>query len=126
MAKIGLEEIEHLKTVEWLKQMTDLPFYHYANERKCTPMEGVRLMRLGVKPGVADLHLPRSNETYKDLWIELKSKDGRVSEAQANFLRERIEEGSCAEIAYSSEEAIEIIKSFYGLPSTTMGLYRCS
>ncbi len=115
MSKVGEEEIIHLQVVEWLKQKTDLPFFHYANERKCTAMQGMRLKRLGVKPGVADLHLPRSNEAYKDLWIELKSPTGKISKSQADFLRERMGEGSCAYVAYSSEEAIDIIKEFYKL-----------
>ena len=112
---LGPEDIIQIQVVEWLKQKTDLPFYAYASERRCSPQAGALLKRKGVKPGVPDLHLPRPNATYKDLWIELKAPSGSVSDAQAEFLRERIEEGSCCHIAYSSSEAILIIRDFYSI-----------
>ncbi len=115
MASCGQEDLIQIQVVEFLKQCTDLPFYHYAGERKCTPQAGALLKRKGVKAGVADLHLPRPNKTYRDLWIELKTPSGKVSAAQADFLRQRVEEGSCCHIAYSSAEAILMIKAFYSI-----------
>lgn len=115
MGNIGREDLIQVAVVEWLKQCTDLPFYHYAGERQCSAQTGAFLKRKGVKPGVPDLHLPRPNATHKDLWIELKTPTGRVSPAQAEFLRQRIEEGSCAHIAYSADEAILMIKAFYSI-----------
>lgn len=115
MASCGQEDLIQIQVVEFLKQCTDLPFYHYAGERKCTPQAGAFLKRKGVKPGVPDLHLPKPNATHKDLWIELKTPSGRVSPSQAEFLRQRIEEGSCCHVAYSAPEAILMIKEFYGI-----------
>jgi VRR-NUC domain len=113
--RIGPEDIIQIQVCEWLKNNTDLPFYHYANERKASQQYCSILKRKGVKAGVADLHLPRPNDKFKDLWIELKAPLGKISESQAVFLRQRIEEGSCAHIAYSAEEAILMIKEFYDI-----------
>ena len=113
--KIGKEDIIQIQICEWLKQTTDLPYYHYAGERKCTPQYGSMLKRKGTKPGVSDLHFPRPNDTFKDLWIELKAPGGKVTEAQTQFLHDRMTEGSCCHICYSSNEAIGVIKSFYGM-----------
>ncbi len=45
--------------------------------------------------------------------MELKTKTGRLSIAQATFIRERLEDGYMCHIAYSSDEAIQLIKEFY-------------
>lgn len=109
------EAIEHLKVVTWLRFETDIPFYHFANERRCSPQQGAFLKKMGVKAGVSDLFFPRSNKSSKGLWIELKSAKGRASPAQINFMKDmRIENYEC-EVAYSSDEAIYFIKLFYDI-----------
>ena len=109
------EAVEQLKVVEWLKQTTDLPYFHFAGERRCSPQTGAFLKRMGVKAGVSDLFLPRGNAAHKALWLELKTETGRASMAQMKFMREMRLENYACEIAYGSEEAIFYIKSFYGM-----------
>lgn len=46
--------------------------YHIANERKCSPKQGARLKRMGVRSGVSDYHLPIARGVYHSLWVELK------------------------------------------------------
>ena len=57
--------------------------YHIPNERKCTPQQGARLKRMGVKSGVPDLHLPVARGAYHGLYLEMKTEKGRVSANQA-------------------------------------------
>ena len=47
--------------------------YHIPNERKCTPQQGARLKRMGVKSGVPDLHLPVARGVYHGLYLEMKT-----------------------------------------------------
>jgi hypothetical protein len=112
---MNAEAIEQLKVVEWLRQTTDIPFFHIANERKTTPQMGAFLARMGVRSGVSDLFLPRGNHVSKGLWLEMKTENGRASLNQIAFQREMRLERYGAEVAYGAEEAIMYIKSFYGL-----------
>lgn len=109
------EQIEQIKVHEFVKQCTDLPFIHIANERKCSAQQGALLKRMGVMPGASDIFIPRSNGTLHGLFIELKTKSGKVSDNQNIFIEKMIFEDYGAMIAYGAEEAILIIKSFYRL-----------
>lgn len=109
------EAVIQVQIVEWLKQTTDLPFYHFAGERKCSPQTGVFLKRMGVKAGVSDLFFPRGNLSAKGLWLELKGEKGRASAAQLTFLKDMRLEGYAAEVSYGYNEAIFYIKSFYDI-----------
>lgn len=109
------EAIEQIKVCEFLRQCTDIPFIHIANERATSPTKGAMLKRMGVRAGVSDLFLPRKNNENSGLWIELKSELGRASVAQMNFIKEMKAEGYSAEVCYGAQEAIDLIKSFYGI-----------
>lgn len=107
------EKIEHIKVVEWLKQCTDLPYLHIANERTSTPQHGLQLKRMGVVAGVSDLFLPRGNGSLSGMWLEMKAKGGKLSDAQKKFQLNMAAENYGTYVAYSAEEAILMIKSFY-------------
>ena len=113
--KIGAEAIEQIIVVEWLKQCTDLPFFHIAGERKCSPQYGAFLKRLGTKPGVSDLFFPRASKSFSGMFMELKTLKGKPTVEQISFLEEMKKEGYFGIICYGSKEAIETIKIFYGL-----------
>ena len=109
------EAIEHLKVVHWIRSETTLPFFHFANERRCSPQQGAFLKKMGVRAGVSDLFFPRSNSYYKGLWIELKTEKGRASVAQLNFMKEMRLENYACEVSYGADDAIFHIKSFYDM-----------
>lgn len=113
--KIGEESIIQIQVCEWLNQCTDLPFYHFANEGKRTYANASILKRMGLKAGVSDLFIPRGTDNFHGLFLELKSKNGKLTDTQLNFMNEMIKEGFGAHVAYSSSEAIQIIKAFYSL-----------
>ncbi|MES2133166.1 MAG: VRR-NUC domain-containing protein [Bacteroidota bacterium] len=112
-----MEAIEQIKVVNWVKQQTDLPCFHFAGERKCNPIYGSVLKSMGVTAGVADLFFMRSdkNKEYKGLWLELKVGKNRLTDAQKDFLVIAKREGYQAEVIYGSEKAISYIKAFYSL-----------
>ncbi len=112
---IGKEAVEQIKVREWVIQNTDLPFLHIANERQCSVQIGLMLKRMGVVRGVSDIFMPRGNGKKSGLWIELKTKTGRPSSAQLDFISKMIDENYAAFVAYGANEAILIIKAFYGL-----------
>jgi len=111
------EKVEHIKVVEWLRQKTDLPYLHIANERKTTIQHNIMLKKMGVRAGVSDLFLPRGNEHFSGLWLEMKAPGGRITNSQVKFLKDMRDEGYETAVCYSSEEAIEFIKDFYEIVS---------
>lgn len=112
---LGKEKIEHIKIAEWLKQCTNIPFLHIANERMTSAQHHKLLKRMGVRAGVSDFFFPRSNNYYKGLWLELKSLDGKPSQMQTEFINDMLDEGYYATFAYGASEAILIIKYFYSI-----------
>jgi hypothetical protein len=100
---------------EWVIQNTDLKFFHFANERQCSAQYGSLLKRMGVTAGVSDIFLPKGNDTFKGLWIELKVGKNKATPAQLDFINDMIAEGYSACVAYGAEEAILMIRQFYGL-----------
>lgn len=88
--------------------------FHIANERKCTPQQGARLKRMGVKRGVADLFLPVPVVRYHGLWIEMKTPEGEPSAEQRKFLAAMQGYGYAVRVCYGYEEAIDTLKAYLG------------
>lgn len=112
---LGDEDVALIQVHEYVKQCTDLPFIHIANERVVSPRQGALLKRKGVCKGVSDIFIPRANKSFHGLFIELKTLVGRPTVEQINFIIQMIEEGYQALVCYGSEQAIIQIKLFYGL-----------
>ncbi|WP_158809645.1 VRR-NUC domain-containing protein [Beijerinckia sp. L45] len=82
--KLGPEDQIQLTILEWFAVVLPEAFvFHIPNERKCSFRAGSKLKMIGVRPGVADLGvmLPRGRQIY----IEVKDKDGELSPAQESF-----------------------------------------
>lgn len=109
------EDIEQVIVIEYIKQCTNLPVIHTANQRQCSPQYGALLKRMGVLKGVSDLFFPRGNSKYKGMFLELKTLTGKPTKEQITFLDNMAKENYFTQIAYGSKEAISIIKSFYEL-----------
>jgi hypothetical protein len=93
------------KQLKWL--------YHCPNGGHRSGAEAARFKRLGVKSGVADLCLPLPRGRYHGLYIEMKRrKGGVISDNQADFLRDMINAGYAARVAYGSDEAVSIITDY--------------
>lgn len=115
MGAMRNEAAEQIIVHEWVKNNTDLPFIHIANERRCSPQRGNLLRKMGVKKGVSDIFIPRANQDYHGLWIELKAQRGTLSRHQENFITQMRNENYFADVAFGANAAIEIIKAFYDL-----------
>ena len=92
------------KCLQWL--------LHIPNERKCTPAQGARLKRMGVRSGVSDLFLPAPIGGYHGLWIEMKAPGGRATENQLRFIADMRDAGYAAAVCVGYEAAIQAIKKY--------------
>jgi hypothetical protein len=106
-----------------------LPWFHPANERRCTPAQGAWLTRMGVKAGVPDCLIfrpfhklvpgPAGSGKALDiqaagLAIELKAPGGRVSPAQKEWIETLTRCGWHVEVCRSIDAVIEIVEWAYG------------
>lgn len=109
------EEIDHINLINWFNHefpelQNDL--HHFANERKCTVMEGRKLKRMGVKKGVSDFFLAFPQNGSSGLWIELKVGKGKLSAEQSQFILQKDSRGYTAVAAWGFEAAKLIILSY--------------
>lgn len=76
---------------------------------------GFRLKAEGVLAGVPDLFFPVARNGRHGLFIEMKAVKGRPSQKQIDFIRELRGQQYTAEICYSHQEAIQLIKDYLGI-----------
>ena len=70
---------------------------------------------MGVVAGVSDCFFPRGNDTFKGMFLELKSTKGKPTTSQIDFLGAMMTEGYFTAITYGVDEPLLMIKNFYGL-----------
>lgn len=86
--------------------------FHIGNERKASIQRRIMMKRAGVKKGVPDICVPVPNDKYHALYIEMKIKPNRLSPEQADYLRHLNQCGNYAVVAWSADEAIEILEKY--------------
>lgn len=85
------------------------------NGGKRNPREAARLKGLGVKAGVSDLFLPVARGGYHGLWIEMKSKNGKASKAQTEWLIKMRDQGYAAALCFGWIPTKSTIKDYLEL-----------
>lgn len=113
------EDVEQQKVIKWSQQPSvrqrypELKLlYHIPNERKCSPQEGTRLKRMGVKAGVPDLCLPSPKGKYHGLYIELKTITGKATEPQKWWQSQLTEQGYLSLICYGWQMATDCLTRY--------------
>ena len=87
--------------------------FHIPNGGKRSKSEAGRFRAEGVKAGVPDIFLPVPKGKYHGLFIELKrSKGGKVSEAQSDWLDKLKEQGYAAYVCHGWEAASSVIRAY--------------
>ena len=99
---------------EWLALYKGMRSYGFAipTGGSRNVIEACNLKRQGVTMGVPDLFLAYPSSGYYGLFIELKSASGRLSYAQKEWIERLNNKGYLAVVAYSLDEAINIVKNY--------------
>lgn len=105
------EDTEQETVVQWARMMSGRwpelgLLHHIPNGGSRNKKEAVKLKRMGVLAGVADLHLPVSRSGYHSIYIEMKFDDGRLSKSQKEFLKAASYERNYCIVCYSAADAI--------------------
>lgn len=91
--------------------------YHVPNEGRRSMATGGRLRAEGLKSGVPDLCLPSAHGEYHGLYIEMKrTKGGRATPEQKEWLEMLEEEGYKTEICNGADAAIKAIGTYLSMP----------
>lgn len=113
-----LEHEEQVKLFGWAEQNLDkwdhVLAYMFAipNGGKRSKATAGKLKAEGVKRGVPDIFLPAARYPYFGLFIEMKTRTGRTSPEQQEYIARLREQGYHVVVAYSAAEAIGWIE-FY-------------
>jgi hypothetical protein len=123
-APVPTEESEQAYIFEWAEwekgKYPELALLHaIPNGGYRSAKTAVMLKRTGVKPGVPDMFLPVARGAYHGLYIELKrSKGGRISDEQKQWLKALNDQGYAATVCYGHEEAIQTLTNYLDLPKS--------
>lgn len=112
-----LEDEEQTALFQWAElQSGKYPelrlLFHIPNGGKRNAREAARFKKMGVKSGVPDLFLPVAKKGFHGLWIEMKSKKGRLSENQIAFLKELDKQSYKTAVCYGWEEAAQTLTNY--------------
>jgi VRR-NUC domain-containing protein len=117
-----LEHAEQVKVITWAKRMEcTVPalalLFSIPNGGQRSKATAGKLKAEGVKAGVSDLFLALPARGYHGIFLEMKAKDGRLSELQMNFLEDVSDQGYCAAVGYGADRGIEILEWYVGIRS---------
>ena len=112
------EDFEQELVIRWtIGQIDTWPelalLHHIPNGGKRGKAEAAKLKRMGVKPGVPDLHLPVARGGFNGLYVEMKRLDGgRVSSEQRVWLAALHAAGHCVAVCEGHEQAIAVLRDY--------------
>ena len=116
---MGITEADEQKLLfEWaefmgLKYPALRLMFHIPNGGSRNVVEAKNLKRQGVKTGVPDIFLPAARGGYHGLFIEMKRSDGgRVSAAQADYIKHLKMQGYQALVCNGCDAAASVIKAY--------------
>ena len=87
-------------------------FIHVPNEAKRSVKVAAILKSEGMQPGIPDIFLAIPCAPYAGLWIELKAKQGKPSDAQKEYVSLLNKGGYKAVFCYGWESARETIETY--------------
>ena len=98
--------------------------YHIPNEGKRSQRLGAELKSMGLRKGFPDVCLPVPRRESGALYIELKAKNGKVSEDQKLWLKRLNNAGNCSVVCYGWEAAAKVIEDYLRGKLPTKDVYR--
>lgn len=107
------EELEQIAFVDYLRK-TSFPyvFWHTPNGGLRNKITAYRLKKMGVLAGVPDMFFPIPRNGKHGLFIEFKYGKNKLTQNQKNCMDVLIESGYQVEIAYSCEQAIQVLNNY--------------
>lgn len=109
------EEAFNQKIVVKYCDTVGLPIVHIPNEGKRSYAMASELQAMGMRAGFPDLFMPKASGKYHGLFIEMKSRKGKLTDKQSEWLARLSLNGYAVKVAHSSTEAIKAIEKYIKL-----------
>ena len=109
------EQVVQINFMNWFKYTypeLERYIFHFANERKCSVIEGKILKRMGVRAGVSDVFLAWPSNNYPGLWMEIKVGKNPLSATQKEFFRTMDSVGYATAFAIGIDECKEAVINY--------------
>ncbi len=122
MTKQHTESNEQIAAMDWLRAQHPkiaLHTLHIGNERKATYYAGYIMKRMGVLKGASDLFMAWPSAGFHGLFIEVKSKVGKPTVEQKDFIDRMNSVGYMAKVCYGAEEVINTMKAYLAYQGTS-------
>ena len=116
------EDLELIKFFEWVDWHAKVDnrleaIYHVANERSTSWASGKILKQKGVRSGIPDVFCAIPSHGSHGLFIEFKIAPNKLTANQERFFKLFYSLGYTTKVAWSGDEAIQILKE-YLVPSS--------
>lgn len=85
------------------------------NGRKRHISEAIKLKKEGVKKGVCDMFFAYPSYPFSGLWMEIKSKSGKLSDDQLKWIELMTAVGFMAVVFNTVDDGIKEIKNYLGI-----------
>ena len=109
------EHDEQYKLFSWTRYRPELRWmFAIPNGGLRNKATAAKLYAEGVRAGIWDIMLPIPSGGYHGLFIEMKFGHNKLTELQEQFGVFATGQGYLCKVAYSAEEAIEIIDEYLG------------
>lgn len=99
----------------WLKK-TRIRHHHSPNGGKMSNIRGQILKSMGVSAGFPDIFIPIPTLEYHGLFVEMKSKAGKLSDMQREWCTFLKAQKYAVYIAYTTDDAIQCVQDYLNLP----------
>lgn len=83
------------------------------NEGAGRAKRGKTARKTGLRPGASDLFIAVAKHNKHGFWLELKSKEGKLSPAQMSFFTDMEKRGYFTAAAWSFDEAKEVLDWYF-------------
>ena len=120
LIKKPTEYDEQCKVFEWasynLQKYPHLTLLHSSlNGLKLSIGQAVKAKKSGMLKGIPDINLPFPCMEFTQLYIEMKVGKNKLTNEQKDLREKLVEGGAFYGVAFSANEAIEMIKKYVAL-----------
>lgn len=75
----------------------------------------IKMKRMGYRSGTPDLLIFSPRGQFHGAFVELKTEDGRTSEAQEQFIKELDDNGYATKVAFGYDDAVQWLEKYFKL-----------
>jgi hypothetical protein len=107
------EDKMQIEYVRWFKyQYPNIAIHHSPNGGFRTNFEAAQFKRMGTMAGFPDLFIMYANSSYHGLFIELKTAEGKQTEAQVAFEKKAAKNGYKYTICRDLEQFMGVVNTY--------------